>query len=88
MRAGPQPSPSSVEEQAAPSRGPLSTLPSAGPLAKAGSWQEAWATHRMLPATRGPRGHWGMGVCMPGKWPLGGELEVAREGLARHFMGV
>lgn len=29
-----------------------------------------------------------MGVCMPGKWPLGGELEVAREGLARHFMGV
>lgn len=24
---------------------------------------------------------------MPGKWSLGGELEVAREGLARHFMG-
>lgn len=25
---------------------------------------------------------------MPGKWPLGGELEVAKQGLARHFMGV
>lgn len=82
---GPSPFPTSVAALSTLTRRDFSVpLPLVPSFPKAGNWPGALS----YPLPQEPWGIWGgMNACQ-GKWSLVGELEVAGEALAGHFMHV